>query len=73
MRMPVGLSVELTISWPVLLDEVTPLQLVVSGRIVRSAGGRAAIRMVQHELRTVGIPAARGTNRLVLQHQGTRG
>jgi hypothetical protein len=56
-RMPEGLNVELSISWPVLLHDVAPLQLVVSGRIVRSRGNQTAVRMVQHEFRTVGIPA----------------
>ena len=52
--MPVGLNVELSIAWPVLLHNVAQLQLLVSGRIVRSQGQRTAIRMVQHEFRTVG-------------------
>ena len=56
-RLPVGLNVELSVSWPVLLHNVAPLQLVVYGRIVRADGNRAAIRMVQHEFRTMGVPA----------------
>jgi hypothetical protein len=55
--LPAGLNVELSISWPVLLHNTAPLQLVVAGRIVRSDGVRAAIRMVQHEFRTTGAPA----------------
>ncbi|MGB7718403.1 MAG: PilZ domain-containing protein [Bryobacteraceae bacterium] len=51
--LPVGLNVELAISWPVLLRGVTPTQLVAHGRIVRSEGGQIAIRMIQHEFRTV--------------------
>jgi hypothetical protein len=53
--LPVGLNVELSISWPVLLHNVAPLQLVVAGRIVRSDATRAAIQSVQHEFRTVSI------------------
>ena len=45
-------DVELSISWPVLLHNVAPLQLVVSGRVVRMSGRRTAIRRVQHEFRT---------------------
>ena len=52
-----GFDVELAISWPVLLHNVAPMQLVVQGRIVRSEGGQIAIRMIQHEFRTVGTPA----------------
>jgi hypothetical protein len=55
--LPEGFDVELAIFWPVLLHNVAPMQLVVQGRIVRSQGGQIAIRMVQHEFRTVGTPA----------------
>jgi hypothetical protein len=55
--LPVGLNVELSISWPVLLHNVAPMQLVVSGRIVRSIGSHAAVQITQHEFRTMGIPA----------------
>lgn len=52
--LPPGLNVELSISWPILLHNVAPLQLLVFGRIIRSSGPRAAIRMVQHEFKTTG-------------------
>src|SRR5262249_52452124 len=55
-HLPEGLNVELSISWPVLLHSVAPLQLVISGRIVRSRGHQTAIRTVQHEFRTAGMP-----------------
>jgi len=54
-HLPEGLNLELSVSWPVLLHNVAPLQLTVSGRIVRSEGSLAAIQMVQHEFRTAGI------------------
>ena len=53
-QLPVGLNVELSVSWPVMLHNVSPMQLAISGKIVRCAGQRAAIRMTQHEFRTVG-------------------
>src|SRR6266567_1545735 len=52
--LPVGLNVELSVSWPVLLQHVAPMQLVVAGRIVRSDGRRTALRITQHEFRTMG-------------------
>jgi hypothetical protein len=55
--LPAGLNVELSITWPVRLHNVAPLQLIVSGRIVRTGGGWAAIRTVQHEFRTMGVAA----------------
>jgi hypothetical protein len=51
-QLPVGLNVELWISWPALLHNVAPMQLVASGRIVRTHGSRTAIQMIQHEFRT---------------------
>jgi len=51
--LPVGLNVELSISWPVLLHNTAPLQLIVYGRIVRVTGTNAAIATMQHEFRTV--------------------
>src|SRR5580658_2132456 len=59
-EMPSGLNVELAISWPMLLLNVAPMQLCVTGRILRSSGGWAAIRTVTHEFRTFspsGAPA----------------
>src|SRR5437764_8820031 len=37
-QLPEGLNVELSITWPALLQNMAPLQLVASGRIVRSQG-----------------------------------
>jgi len=54
--LPAGLDVELSIAWPVLLNDKSPMQLVVSGRIVRCIGNHVAFRMVQHEFRTVAVP-----------------
>jgi hypothetical protein len=56
-QLPVGLNVELSISWPVLLHNQAPLQLIVSGRIVRCASNRTAVVMAQHEFRTSGASA----------------
>jgi len=56
-QLPVGLNVELSISWPVLLRNIAPMQLIVSGRIVRGSLNRTAVVMAQHEFRTSGISA----------------
>lgn len=53
-RLPVGLKVQLSISWPVLLHNSAPLQLTVLGKVVRSDNERTAIEIAQHEFRTVG-------------------
>lgn len=56
--LPLGLNVELSISWPVMLHDVAALQLVVYGKIVRSNGKRTGIIMNQHEFRTAGNTTA---------------
>jgi hypothetical protein len=55
--LPLGFTVELSIAWPVLLHNTAPLQLLVSGRIMRTSGSCAAIQMAQHEFRTIAQPA----------------
>src|SRR5690349_14845597 len=52
--LPEGLNVELSLSWPVLLHNVAPMQLVVTGRIKRCNGRFVAIQTNQHEFRTAG-------------------
>jgi len=60
-KLPVGLKVQLSIAWPVLLHNASPLQLSVAGRVVRADNHRAAIEIIQHEFRTVGVsPEQRG-------------
>jgi hypothetical protein len=56
-HLPEGLNVELSIAWPVLLHNVAPMQLVASGKIVRSNGRHAAVQTVTHEFRTAGVSA----------------
>jgi hypothetical protein len=56
-HLPEGLNVEISIAWPVLLHNVAPMQLVATGKIVRSSARHVAIQTVTHEFRTVGVPA----------------
>ncbi len=51
-QLPAGVGVEISIAWPALLHDVAPMQLVVSGRIVRAEGFHAAVHVNQHEFRT---------------------
>jgi hypothetical protein len=53
--LPRGFSVELAVHWPVLLRNIAPLHLIVKGKVVRTEDGRTAIRMSQHEFRTMGV------------------
>ena len=50
--LPVGIDVEMSISWPALFRNRHPMRLVALGRIVRSDGNRVAIRLLQHEFQS---------------------
>jgi len=47
-----GEHMELSISWPVRLENKYVLQLVARGRVVRLEPGRVAIQIQQHEFHT---------------------
>jgi hypothetical protein len=48
----VGAFIELSISWPVLLDDSCAMRLIVFGRIVRACGKRSACCVDKYEFRT---------------------
>src|SRR5215813_5813762 len=50
----VGSYLELSISWPVLLNQSCALKLVAFGRVVRSEESRTAISLDRYEFRTSG-------------------
>lgn len=54
-RLPVGLPVELTINWPIALENVRPLQLVVLGPVVRSGHNRTAVQTLRFAFRSLGL------------------
>jgi hypothetical protein len=54
----VGSYLEMSVSWPVLLNQACPLKLVVSGKVVRSEGGVVGLHMDRHEFRTQGAKVA---------------
>jgi len=47
-----GAFVEVSISWPVLLDQTCPMRLIVFGRVLRSAGKKNVCSVDKHEFRT---------------------
>jgi hypothetical protein len=51
-KLAVGELVELSISWPVLLDETCLMQLVVFGHVVRQRRGLVACTIDRYEFRT---------------------
>ena len=50
--MRVGAFVELSISWPMLLDECLPIRLIVFGRVLQVSGQRAECSLEKYEFRT---------------------
>jgi hypothetical protein len=49
---PVGSRVELSIDWPVQLNEKCLLKLVAQGRIIRHESDKFAVKISSHEFRT---------------------
>lgn len=47
-----GAFIELSISWPVLLDDTCPMRFIAFGRVLRSNGRRAACSIDKYEFRT---------------------
>ncbi len=53
-EVPLETYVELSISWPVLLHNDCPMQLIVFGRMLRSVPGRSVCTVDKYEFRTQG-------------------
>lgn len=51
-RLRPGQLVEVAVNWPATLNRTVPLQLVATGRVVRSDNDTAAIRFDRYEFRT---------------------
>jgi hypothetical protein len=49
--LPVGSHVELTVDWPARYGDVYPIDLHLTGFIVRSDAGRAAVRITSRRFR----------------------
>ena len=49
--LPVGKRIQVFINWPVLLDQRRPLQLVITGRVLRSDEAGAAVRKLRYDFK----------------------
>ena len=47
-----GAFIQLSVSWPVLLDDSCPMRLVIFGRVLRSGGRKCACSIDKYEFRT---------------------
>jgi hypothetical protein len=55
--LPIGAHVEMLIEWPARYGDIYPVDLQATGFIVRSDGGRTAVRMTSRRFRVVATPA----------------
>lgn len=51
-KLPLGRMVEVSVNWPARLDGICALQFVATGRVVRTDGHRAAVRIERYEFKT---------------------
>lgn len=51
-RLPIGRLVEIAMNWPARLNGTCALQFVARGRVIRSDGKTAVIRIQRYEFRT---------------------
>ena len=50
--LPLGAQVILTVPWPMLLHDIVPLKLILSGTVVRASASDAAATIGRYEFRT---------------------
>lgn len=50
-----GMPIEVSMNWPVLLNEVCPMKLMIYGCVVRSTEKGAAVAIERYEFRTQGL------------------
>jgi hypothetical protein len=55
----IGIPVELSMNWPVLLNQSCPLKLMIYGCVVRSSNKGSAVAIERYEFRTQGKGARR--------------
>jgi len=48
-RLPIGKRIQLSVDWPVKLDNRIPLRFVVKGTVLRSTAEFTAVAIVRHE------------------------
>jgi hypothetical protein len=55
--LPVGAHIEMEIEWPARYSDVYPMDLQCTGFVLRSLGGRTAVRMMSRKFRILSNPA----------------
>ena len=62
-----GMPVELSMNWPVLLNDVCPMKLMIYGCVVRSNEKGAAVAIERYEFRTQGSRTFQSTAAVPLE------
>ena len=57
---PIGRILEVSVDWPVRLDETCPLKVVLVGRVVRCEADWVALSILRYEFRTRGAGLGQG-------------
>lgn len=60
-RLPTGRMVEIAMNWPARLNGTCALQFVARGRVIRSDGKTAVVRIQRYEFRTRGASSIAGS------------
>jgi hypothetical protein len=55
--LPVGAHIEVAIDWPAKFGDVYPVDLQITGFVLRSDAGRTAVRMTSRKFRVAQAPA----------------
>ncbi len=55
--LPIGSHIEMEIDWPMRYSDIYPMDLQCTGFIVRSEGGRTAVRLMSRKFRILSSPA----------------
>jgi hypothetical protein len=55
--LPVGSHIEVTVAWPARYAELYPIDLIITGFVVRSDSGRTAVRMTSRRFKTESMTA----------------
>lgn len=50
---PIGTRIRASVDWPVALDGTLPLQFVITGHVVHTAGKNFGVSFDSHDLRTL--------------------
>jgi len=68
--LPLRVPIDLILKWPVLLDGVCPLNLIVRGLVLRSSSDGVAVRILTYDFHTTKRPKAK--NEAVVNPQTPR-